>query len=68
MTNENMVHKILSSIPPRYQMKVTAIEEVHDLSTMKVDELIGSLMTYELSLPRNDKRHNGLALKSFLSL
>ena len=31
-------------------MKVTAIEESQDLSTMKVNELIDSLQTFEMSL------------------
>lgn len=31
-------------------MKVTAIEEAIDLSRIKVDELIGSLQTFEISI------------------
>ena len=48
-------------------MKNTATEEVHDLSQMKVDELIGSLMTYELSLPKSEKKNKGLAVKSSIT-
>ena len=44
-------------------MKITAIEEVHDLKTLKFDELMGSLMTFELSLPKTEKKHKGVALK-----
>lgn len=50
MNDEKFVRKILRSLPERYEMKIIAIEKVHDLSQMKVDELIRSVMTYELSL------------------
>ncbi|MCI44710.1 gag-pol polyprotein, partial [Trifolium medium] len=42
MSEEKLVRKILRSLPKRFNMKITAIEESQDLSTMKVDELIGS--------------------------
>src|ERR1044072_236527 len=53
MTNEKLVKKILRSLTKRFAMKVTAIEEAQDIGQMKVDELIGSLQTFELTL--NDK-------------
>lgn len=31
-------------------MRVIAIEEAHDITSMKVDELFGSLLTFEMSL------------------
>ena len=34
-------------------MKVTAIEEANDITTMKFDELFGSLRTFELSFDDN---------------
>ena len=40
--DEKLVRKILRSLPKRFDIKVTAIEEAHDISRMKVDELIGS--------------------------
>ncbi|KAK2436765.1 gag-protease polyprotein [Trifolium repens] len=46
-------------------MKVTAIEESQDLSTVKVDELIGSLQTFEMSLDdKPEKKMKNLAFKS----
>ncbi|XP_020418040.1 uncharacterized protein LOC18778847 [Prunus persica] len=45
---DRVVKKILRSLPQRFQLKVTAIEEIRDLNTMKVSELIGSLQTYEM--------------------
>ena len=45
-------------------MKVTALEEVHDLKTLRFDELMGSLMAFELSLPKVKKKHKDVAFKS----
>jgi hypothetical protein len=46
-------------------MKVTAIEESQDLSTMKVDELIGSLQNFEMSFDdRPEKKLKNLAFTS----
>ena len=46
-----------------FHAKVTAIEESKDLDDIKVQELIGSLHTYELSLP-NQRKSKSLALKT----
>jgi len=40
--DEKLVRKILRSLPKRFDMKVTVIEEAQDIPSMKVDELIGS--------------------------
>ena len=45
-----VVRKILRSLPESFYAKVTAIEESKDLDEIKVQELIGSLQTYDLSL------------------
>ena len=49
--DSNIVRKIIRSLPESFRAKVTAIEESKDLDDIKVQELIGSLQTYELSLP-----------------
>ena len=46
-----------------FRTKVTAIEESKDLDDIKVQELIGSLQTYELLLPSQRKRKS-FALKT----
>ena len=56
------VRKILRSLPESFHAKVTTIEESKDLDEIKVQELIGSLQTYELSLP-NQRKSKSLALK-----
>jgi len=48
ISDEKLVRKILRSLPKKFDMKVTAIEEAQDMSCMKVDELIGSLQNFEI--------------------
>ena len=50
-------------MPESFHAKVTAIEESKDLDHIKVQELIGSLQTYELSLP-SQRKSKSLALKT----
>ncbi|CAM8934641.1 unnamed protein product [Rhodiola kirilowii] len=40
---ERMASKVLRSLPPSFAIKVTAIEEMHDISKLKLDKLMGSL-------------------------
>ena len=49
--DSKIVRKILRSLPKSFRAKVTTIEESKDIDDIKVQELIGSLQTYELSLP-----------------
>ena len=58
-----VVRKILRSLPESFQEKVTVIEESKDLDEIKIQELIGSLQTYELGLPSH-KPSKSLALKT----
>ena len=60
--DSKIVRKILQSLPESFRAKVTAIEESKDLDDIKVQELIGSLQTYELSLP-SQRKSKSLALK-----
>ena len=46
-----------------FRAKVTAIEESKDMDEIKIQELIGSLQTYELGLP-SYKSSKSLALKT----
>ena len=57
------VRKILRSSSESFRAKVTAIEESEDLDEIKIQELIGSLQTYELGLPSH-KSSKSLALKT----
>ena len=58
--DSKIVRKILRSLPESFHAKVTTIEESKDLDDIKVQELIGSLQTYELSLPSQRKSKDGV--------
>ncbi|CAM8905585.1 unnamed protein product [Rhodiola kirilowii] len=64
---ERMASKVLRSLPPRFAMKVTAIEEMHDISKLKLDELMGSLRTYEINHNFQPGDVKGIALKADMS-
>ena len=49
-TTQEKVQKILRSLPPDWDAKVTAIQEAKDLSILKMEELLGSLMVYESNI------------------
>jgi hypothetical protein len=51
ISDVKLIRKILRSLPERFKIKVTTIEESKDLEEMKIEELVGSLQTYEYSLP-----------------
>ncbi|KAA0048722.1 gag-pol polyprotein [Cucumis melo var. makuwa] len=56
---------VLRSLLSKFNMKVTAIEEANDLSKMKLDELFGSLQTFEIHLGHTvSRRKPGLVLTS----
>ena len=49
VSTHEQVRKILKSLPKAWETKVTAIQEANDLNTLALDELLGFLMTYELT-------------------
>ena len=55
--------KILRSLSKNFQAKVTTIQESKDLDEIKIQELIGSLQTYELGMPSH-KYSKSVALKT----
>ncbi|XP_021831887.1 uncharacterized protein LOC110771842 [Prunus avium] len=59
---DRVVKKILRSLPQHFQPKITAIEEICDLNTLKVRELIRSLQTYEMKHLAS-KKSKSVALK-----
>ena len=61
--DSKIVRKILQSLPKSFREKVTTIEESKDLDNIKVQELIGSFQTYELSFP-SQRKSKSLALKT----
>ena len=57
-SESDLVRKILRSLPSSWNTKATVIEDSKDLSKMKLDELIGSLMTYEINLKKKATEEN----------
>lgn len=65
MSEETLARKILRSLPKKFNMKVTAIEEAQDINNIKLDELIGSLQTFEMSCnDRSDKKNKSITFMS----
>lgn len=63
VSDTKLIKKILRSLPKRFRIKVTTIEESKDLVNMKIEKLVRSLLTYELSLPPV-KKAKSITLKS----
>nr|GEW21332.1 UBN2 domain-containing protein [Tanacetum cinerariifolium] len=52
-SSKNYVRKFLRALLPKWNTKVTAIEESKDLTSLSLDELIGKLKVYEVII-KND--------------
>ncbi|GJQ98273.1 hypothetical protein Tco_0009412 [Tanacetum coccineum] len=70
-SSKNYVRKFLRALHPKWCAKVTAIEELKDLASLSLDELIGNLKVYEVIIKKDsemvkDKREQSryLALKA----
>ncbi|CAM8949990.1 unnamed protein product [Rhodiola kirilowii] len=55
MTEETLVRKVLRSLTKRFAMKALAVKEAHDVKTMRLDELMGSLQTHEMDMNEEDR-------------
>ena len=65
-TNAENLKNILRSSPKNWEAKVTAIQEAKDLKMLSLDELMGSLMTHEVTMRNHQeetKPKKSLALK-----
>jgi hypothetical protein len=47
-----LVQKILRSLPDRFNSKVYAIEEITDLKTLTLDQIVGTLTAYEMRITK----------------
>ncbi|KAK2978778.1 hypothetical protein RJ640_011306 [Escallonia rubra] len=50
-----MVRKVLRSFPKRWEVKLTAIQEATDLNLLKLEELVGYLMTHKITMKIHDE-------------
>ena len=64
-SEEKVVRKTFRSLPKRFAYKVTAIEEAKHVRRMKLEELMGSLRTFEMNLEeeKGDQKSKGIALQ-----
>ena len=51
--DSKVVRKILRFFLKRFRPKVTAIEDNKDIDSMRIDELVSSIQTYEITLPNS---------------
>ncbi|GAV67396.1 DUF4219 domain-containing protein/UBN2 domain-containing protein, partial [Cephalotus follicularis] len=70
-SNSEMVRKFFKCLPRSWMPKVTAIEEAKNLNVLPPEDLLGSVMTHELSMQKKDddeekekKKKKMVALKS----
>ena len=66
VSENKKVSKILSYLPPKWNSKTEAIVEAKNLNQLPFKELIGSLMTYEMKIARQEKegKKKSIVLKS----
>ena len=55
VSEQDKVYKILRCLSPKWNSKTEAIEEAKNLKELPLEELIGSLMTYEMKIARQEK-------------
>ena len=57
ISSSKIVQKILKSLPERFQAKITIVEKSKDIDALKVEDLVGSLQTFEANFrqPKNLK-------------
>lgn len=61
---EKLARNIIRSLQKMFNMKVCAIEEYHNISSIIVDELICSLLTFEIVInDKSEKKNKGVAFK-----
>ncbi|GKB98391.1 zf-CCHC domain-containing protein [Tanacetum coccineum] len=68
-SSKNYVRKFLRALHPKWLVKVMAIEESKNLTTLPLDELIGNLKVYEEVIKKDFKTVKGMKEQSrFLAL
>ncbi|GJV72077.1 zf-CCHC domain-containing protein [Tanacetum coccineum] len=58
-SSKNYVRKFLRALHPKWRVKVTAIEESKDLSSLALNELIGNLKVHEVVMEKDFEIYRG---------
>ncbi|GKA62617.1 DNA helicase [Tanacetum coccineum] len=58
-SSKNYVRKFLKELHPKWRVKVTAIEESKDLTSLSLDEIIGNLKVYEVIIKKDSEMVKG---------
>ena len=59
-----IVQNIIRSLPPSFNPKVSAIEEITDWETLTMNQLLGNLTAYEMRLPQKKPSTREAAFKT----
>ena len=62
ISNSKVVRKILRPLLERFRAKITTIEKSKDAGSLKIDEHVGSLQTFEVTFA-SPRKAKGIALK-----
>ena len=68
VSEQDKVSKNLRCLPPKWNSKTEAIEEAKNLKELPLEELIGSLMTYEMKIARQEKEMQEESKKKSIAL
>ena len=58
-----LVQNILTSLPDRFNPKVSAIEEMSDLKMLSLDQLLGTLTAYEMRISKDQSTSREASFK-----
>ncbi|GKB43955.1 zf-CCHC domain-containing protein [Tanacetum coccineum] len=67
-SSKNYVRKFLRALHPKWRVKVTAIEESKDLTSLSLDELIGNLKVHEMIIKKDSEIVKGKVERKSLAL
>ncbi|XP_077247958.1 uncharacterized protein LOC143887696 [Tasmannia lanceolata] len=53
-TNYELVQRLLRSFPDNWDSMITSIEQSKDLDTLRLDDLMGNLITHEMKMKKRE--------------
>ena len=68
ISDDRIVEKVLVSLPPKFDPMVSIIEETKDISSLGVQELMGSLKAHERRIARHEEKSIESAFQSKMNV